>query len=242
MKPTDLNTGGNNVLIEPIYNDYIKLDGDNKIIIVDDGATGRNLACTGYVRQVPQKLYYDDIDMLYHTEMELQLGDLVVFNSVSTLVAEQDGDWIIIEGVKHYLVPYYQIYAAKRKIITGELASRYAPITSMERGQIFNWKAFPLQPYAIFPLNGILICENIVEDKTEFESSKVNTQKAKVLITGSCNTNYRHGDPDDEDNISPGDTILLDKFSNLPTEYWDTFFDKPTLRVPRNLVTGIIKN
>src|ERR1035437_2647706 len=187
MKPTDLNTGGNNVLIEPIYNDYIKLDGDNKIIIVDDGATGRNLACTGYVRQVPQKLYYDDLDILYHTEMELQLGDLVVFNSVSTLVAEQDGDWIIIEGVKHYLVPYYQIYAAKREIEIHDCNYSVREYEeSISKGQVDNGSLL-----IIIPLNGILICEKIIEEKTEFESSKVNTQKAKVLITGSCNTNYK---------------------------------------------------
>jgi co-chaperonin GroES (HSP10) len=204
----DVKTGGNYVLVKPVFNDFIKLDENNKIAVIDDGS-GRMSAVTGIVCQIPSKLYYEHIDMLYETEMELQFDDEVVFSKYSALAAMEENECFQDEDGFYFLVPYYQIFAFKRRGI-------------------------------IFTANGYLICEPIIEKTSEFTSDKANSQKAKVVIAGSLNKKYKNGDPDDEDNIKVGDIVLLDEFADLPCEYLPTFFDKPMLRIQRNLVTGIL--
>src|ERR1017187_354846 len=228
----DVKTGGNYVLVKPVFNDFIKLDENNKIQVIDEGS-GRMSAVTGTVCQVPSKLYYEHIDMLYETTMELQVDDVVVFSKYSALAAMEENECFQDETGFYFLVPYYQIFAAKR----------IGQIFCKENESMEAWRKGQIQSNEgtlIIPTNGYLICEPVIEKTSDFTPDKANSQKAKVLITGSCNKKYKNGDPDDEDNIKVGDIILLDEYADLPCEYWATFFDKPMLRIQRNLVTGIL--
>ena len=68
----------------------------------------------GTVAKVPEKLYYCETDpasMDYETEMELEVGDKVWFG----LIEAHNCIEILCEGKKYKIMPYRDVYVAKRK-------------------------------------------------------------------------------------------------------------------------------
>lgn len=69
----------------------------------------------GKVVKLPPELYYNESDpngsMLWKTEMELEIGDLVWFNFIESLNANE----VEVDGKVIRLIPYSDIYVAKRE-------------------------------------------------------------------------------------------------------------------------------
>lgn len=65
------------------------------------------------VYKCPQKLYFkrgDNLSMQWDVDMELQVGDIVFFNGMESSNAVE----ILCEGTTYKLIPYQDIYCAKR--------------------------------------------------------------------------------------------------------------------------------
>ena len=217
-------TGGNNVLIEPFPNDYITIGGKELVLIPVNENT--SVAVTGKVVKCPKVLDFSYLDYDFETTMEVIPGDEVIFSYVSARAAYECGLTFNIDGKFYFLITYYHLYAAKRM-----------------KGVLH---------YDIIPLNGQLICTS-VEEKNPLElpydlpddiRSRQSVKLAKVLVTGSCNKNYKlfPNHKDDED-IRVGDIVIVDAYGLLKAEYWDRFFGKEQdiYRVSRLDVIGKIR-
>jgi len=221
-------THQNLVIVEPIANDVLELKNGVKFLLSGVNAK-TSPPVTGIVRKVPKVL--DNELMDWETTIEIKEGDEVVFHYLSAMAAYDQDMFIEVDGVFCFLVPYYQLFAAKRleKKDNGKEGFEYD-----------SW-----YEERITPLNGFVLCEDVVEDVIGSDvlsipnhlRYKTNIDKAKVILTGSCNGKYK-GYPDHQDDptIKNGDIVLLDRFSLIKLEFWTKFFPKPVYKIQRNLI------
>ena len=113
----------NCVLVEMTYcTDGVKTKGGiivgfNKDVLYAEGEDAHNAdlqEVSGIVTRVPEKLYFNPKDpnsMLWETDMELQVGDLVWFGIMESSNAQE----ILCEGRLYKIIPYADIIVARRR-------------------------------------------------------------------------------------------------------------------------------
>jgi len=226
------------IKMERKADEYIMKDG-KKLFIDPTYQVGKHASVVGTVIGVPDKLRFvwnksifaEEGSMEWETDMELEVGDTVWYsfvalsNSLGRLMdegAKHNNKKYIVEGGEVYVfIPYDQIFVAKRKD-------------------------------KVICLNGYLLIEPIFDEKIEskllelpnsMQPSK-SKKYGKVAYMGSCCRNHLGYSVVDADGFDVGDTVVFDRFWNLPLEYdIHRSFDgnKEFYRVQRRGVNAIIK-
>lgn len=217
----------NYVLIHPDYDRYEK---DGELAINTTYEKQKHAPTSGKVVAVPSHLNYvsneyDKDSLLYDTDMELQVGDTVIFgyNAIQMALSSQKmmGDMILLR--------YDSLYCAVRP----------PEITS---------SALPPQ---IIMLNGYIIVEAIT-DKVQQNMiasplEDINTyQKGIIRNIGTGNRAYRlyeeiSGDPD---GLEAGQTVLFHLQHSIPLQYqMHSIIDsgKELYRMQQKDVTAVIQ-
>jgi hypothetical protein len=134
---------------------------------------------------------------------EMEVGDLVLFDYMEAINAP----YIIINGEKHLLIRYDDCYAIKRKI-TDDRQYKYVITDENER-------------YAIIPINGYLICEEVPREReSELEmvlEKDIDPRYLKVKYISKIIEEYFEGKSDFLDEINEGD-ILIKEHANIHTK------------------------
>jgi len=109
MKPIN-----NFVLIKPLPADEIRLSNGKKLYLDTRFEEYKNAPTSGTVVEVPSELKFrkSGVSMPWLTDMELQVGDTVIFNYLAVRLSGSAG--LILEG-GITPVPYDMIYAAIRE-------------------------------------------------------------------------------------------------------------------------------
>jgi co-chaperonin GroES (HSP10) len=135
------------------------------------------------VYKCPEKLFFDPKDersMEWETDMELEVGDIVFTNPIETLNAIT----LECEGELFKLIPYSDIYVAKRK-----------------------QSVIPLNGYVL--LSEVHHKATSALDVTT--ANKVDPTRGCVVYVGKANKRYRHPDYVDIQDLKEGDIVLFDR-------------------------------
>jgi len=193
----------NTVLVEMTYTtEGIKSKGGivigfNRDVEYDDESDSHaaNLAeIYATVYKCPPKLYYkrgDNLSMQWDVDMELQKGDIVFFNGMESSNAVE----IICEGTIYKLIPYQDIYCAKRL------------------GKIWRGIGGATAEYEVIMLNGYVLLEQVyLENKSELAVSKqgeVDKTRGIVRYVGRPPKEYQRKEYCDIKDLEIGDMVLL---------------------------------
>ena len=183
------------------------------------------------VYKVPQKLYFNPEDgksMDWETEQELQVGDLVWSNPIEALNAIT----LVCEGKLYKLIPYQDIYVAKRE----------------------KWvenKATMPTCHDVICINGFILCKEVHKESLSFldvtNEDKIDMTKGRVAYFGKPNKRYRFEGIEDFQNLQKDDLILYDKkaspFLLERTSYANKFSDNGELYyvVQRRYISAVLE-
>ena len=212
----------NNVLVKVARgNETITLaDGETEISLDTSFEKTKHAVIRGTVIQIPDKLVFD---MTVHprsyfeweTDMQVQVGDEVIFNYLITreCLDEHTEPIVICEGEAHFPVPYPALYVAKRRLVT----ARDVVSIHKDTGQEL-WNQDWTQ---IIPLNGYNIMEPIEVDRGEYFPEhirhKAHDFAMRVAYPAKPNRNYKYGAPDIQ--VNPGQVFLTMRNRDIPLEY-----------------------
>jgi len=181
---------------------------------------------SGVVERMPAKLYYNTKDphsMLWETDMELQVGDMV-WGSIMEFSNAQE---ILCEGRLYKLIPYADIYVAKRQKGMGVL--------SFDK---------------VIVLNGYVLCQTVnrtkLSDLDFISEGQIDTSKCAVSYVGRPNKSYKTKSYCDIIDIKKGDTILLQprtSFQYLERKSYLSSFedDELFIVVPRRKILAVLE-
>lgn len=234
---------GNNKVIVKIHSPNSKDEKEGLKVVGDTewdkaGHTDR----IGIAIKVPDKLYYERGkmgSMPWQTTMQIKEGDLLLFSYFDSFNA----DFIIAQGEEYRLIPYQEIYAAKR------------PFNGS-----FDWGTDSFKRFfdiskddhvdEIIPLNGYIICEEFMQEKTSgldvISDKRVDIRVAKIRYKGRKITEYYNKRYSDKgfSILRKGDIVI----KKNPADHRLTedpmhvkFFDKPHIILQRKDIIGVIK-
>ncbi len=216
----------NHVMVEMTHsNDFKKTDKGIIVGLPQRGtyANSNNALCAdmqevwGVVYKVPEKLFYDENSfdsMDWETDMEVQIGDLVWM----ALIDSANSHSIICEEKEYKIIPYQELYVAKR-------TDRVIPLNGYILCQTVNMKK--------------------ISELDVTSEEKIDKTKAVVRFVGNPNKRYKTKGYVDHLNLMAGDEISLDKWPLLFLERKKEFasFDGDNLYivVPRQKVSMVTK-
>jgi len=220
-------------IVYGVLPDLTYADADNPD---DDSSHAADLAETcARVVKCPQKLYFDPEDekgMNWETDMALEVGDKVWTNPIES----QNATCLICEGKIYKILPYSDLYCAKR----------WTEITGTSGG--FNQSGYFYDGKVVM-LNGFVLCrlknkESISELDVTSED-KVYKDRGIVTYLGEPNKRYRTDDHIDFIDLKVGDEVLFDKKYApflLERQKYASRFDENNLYwvVPRRRIFAVI--
>lgn len=187
------------------------------------------------VYKVPQKLYFNPEDgksMDWETGQELQEGDLVWSNPIEALNAIT----LVCEGKLYKLIPYQDIYVAKRH----RWYSSAGILGDMDTVDT-----------DIICLNGFVLCKEVHKESLSYldvtTEDKIDMTKGIVAYYGKPNARYRFPEHSDFQDLQKDDLILYDKkaspFLLERTSYANKFSDNGELYyvVQRRYISAVLK-
>ena len=206
------------VLVKPFFD-----MGGGRMTIDENIDPNFNGAVSGKVVKVPEFL---PEDFPWETDMELMVGDDVMFSWMASQECVEYGSYIVVDNEKYYLIPYDQVYCGRRE----------------KRWQAWdednsNHTSIPKE-YNLFGINGNIVIEEFVED-VDTGSLEVplhmknlkHMKKGIVRALGKPNKSYRDLSPVNETliNVKVGDVVLMDDNSTADVEYYKRFFGGKTM-------------
>lgn len=259
----------NMVLVKPNRgNEEFRLPNGEKIFLDISYNKEMHAPVVGSVVALPEQIYASDavcddagnvisgnIGMQWDVDMELQVGDTVIYNYLAAMAAldHHEGKMIKCQDDVYFLIPYEECFVAKRQI---KLPSSF---TTLETIEIFKKTGNVLHHHkdcqVIFPINGYCLVEPVEEqtqlkigaltiDKLDaFKSSSIRYGKV-VFTSDGLIRKYCDGDGNpDIDQVRPGDYICFDVACDLLCEYdLHASLDKNKLfyRMQRRYIHAII--
>lgn len=218
----------------------IKLKSGKKIYIDPNYEPEKHAAVTGHVIATPLLIYsksrYDS--MPWDTDMELEVGDYVIFYYLAAVNAfrKEDPKWLKDEdGNLYVFVKYDNFYVAKRRVNN----------------------ISPLEVDEIIPLNGYCIIEPVINEEYQKLEKKYNELELEVpkhlmkkfsykygivKYLGKPNRSYRTADNDGGD-LKVGDKVIMRRIADIPLEYeYHATFDgrKKYFRVQRRHIMATV--
>lgn len=216
----------NQVLIRPDReeNDMIKM-GDTELKLVTAYDEFKHKVVTGTVVQLPESLIFNRrkgyLCQKFDTEIELQVGDRIIFHYLAVHAAKKQYDPYLLKDVPkdHTLIPYDQIFVAIRGT-------------------------------EVIPINGYLLVEPVDEEvKTNLEipdsAKKKATVRGIIRYMGKPVNGYRDF-PDvgpDTDEVKVGDEVFYRACNCVPLEYaLHQTLDRGKIlyRMQRNDLIGVV--
>lgn len=193
-----------------VLTDLVYQDSDND---KDDSSHVADFAETALqVYKLPERLYFnpdDEKSMSWETETELNEGDICFTNPIETLNAVT----LECEGEYYKIIPYEEIYCAKREI------------------WVDKWKG--TKKNLVVCLNGYVLLSEVYRDSlSELDvttADKVESDKGIVKYFGSCNTRYKHPDIIDFKDLQVNDVVLFDRKASpfrLERTKYNNFFSE----------------
>jgi co-chaperonin GroES (HSP10) len=209
--------------------DVVYADADN----ADDASShAADLAeVCAIVVKLPQELYFnpeDEKSMPWGTDMELCEGDLVWTSPLETLNSVS----LVCEGKIYKLLPYQDLYCAKREI------------------WVDKWSIPQKKKTIVVMLNGFVLCEQLPRPKLSeldiVNNDTIDKTKGKVAYLGTPNKRHKGEMVSDFKDLKVGDEVLFDKkympFTLERTLYASKFDDKKLyFVVPRARIVAVIK-
>jgi hypothetical protein len=188
-------------IIYGVNKELVYSDSDN---VDDDSMHAADLAEVSLeVYKLPETLYFniDDPDksMPWETRMELREKDLVWTNTIEALNAVT----LVCEGELYKLIPYSDIYVAKREwVIYGD-----------DRGDDNSHHFYRTPGIDVVMINGYVLCEQIhKESLSELDvtsADKIEPGKGKIAYTGTPNKQYLNPQYIDFIDLRVGDEVLF---------------------------------
>jgi hypothetical protein len=215
-------TTNNMVLVKPSLGEQkITLPDGTELKIDAQFEKEVHAPCSATVVAVPSILIHSSenvVGMEWETEMELRVGDFVVYNYLSAMAALDHNDSLsfVCEKELYFLVPYYQIFACKRD-------------------------------NQIIPINGYCLVSpiNSKDSIWEINESASTVIGCVAHVSKSLIKQYLDGDGlPDTDNIQVGDIVSFDIAADLPVQYpLHATLDEKTIyyRMQRRYINGIIE-
>lgn len=146
------------------------------------------------VYRCPPRLYYergDSLSMPWDTDMELQVGDTVFFNAIESRNSVE----IICEGKTYKLLPYQDLYCAKRL------------------GKIWRGVGGATAEYEVIMLNGYVLLERVyLENVSPLAVSKdagIDKTRGIIRYVGSSPKEYQRKEYSDIKDLDVGDMVLF---------------------------------
>lgn len=202
----------NTVLVEMTYTtEGIRSKGGiiigfNRDVEYDDESDSHaaNLAeIYATVYKCPPKLYYkrgDNLSMPWDVDMELQVGDRVWFNGLESSNAVE----VVCEGTTYKLIPYQDIYCAKRSTMEN-LRDFFCDLVVFNEGTLKREEV-------IMP-NGYVLLERVfLENKSKLAVSKqgeVDKTRGIIRFIGRPPKEYQRKEYCDIKDLEVGDMVLL---------------------------------
>ena len=155
------------------------------------------------VYRCPPKLYYergDSLSMPWDCNMELQVGDTVFFNAIESRNSVE----IVCEGKTYKLLPYQDLYCAKRQVVP-------------THKEIFNdlviFGELPPPEYEVIMLNGYVLLERVyLENVSPLAVSKdagLDKTRGIIRYVGSSPKEYQRKEYSDIKDLEVGDMVLF---------------------------------
>lgn len=196
---------------------------------------------TGTVVAVPDTLHVGSEEspgMQWETDMELQVGDDVVYSYLAAMAAldTAEGRMIISEGEVYFFIPYEECFVAKRRNYKGrddkhwmlmdELGNTRPETGRLEWTDDLKTEVKFTSHFQIIPLNGYCLVSPVEDQHRSFliqaesQRGKSSSTYGRIAHVGSLVRRYADGDGlPDTDNVNPGDVISFDIGADLLTEY-----------------------
>lgn len=156
------------------------------------------------VYRCPPKLYYergDSLSMPWDTDMELQVGDIVFFNAIESRNSVE----IVCEGKTYKLLPYQDLYCAKR------LVTHKTPSDVLWEYKITG--RVNLTEYEVIMLNGYVLLERVyLENVSPLAVSKdagIDKTRGIIRYVGSSPKEYQRKEYSDIKDLEVGDMVLF---------------------------------
>jgi len=175
--------------------------------------------------------------MDWETDMELRVGDEVIINYMGYVSAfGDDPKHFEIDEVEYFFCDYSLIYLAKRRWDKNDEKyfweeNRKEDITKDElenNNIVINEEKI----YNVVMLNGYCLVQPVEQ---QYQSSTLiipdylkkvsNKKKVRVCYNGSNNKRYGADIYQDAD-VKAGDIVVIDKYTDIPLEYTETFNGK----------------
>jgi hypothetical protein len=151
------------------------------------------------VYKLPEKLTYteDGLGMSWDCDMELEIGDIVWFNTIESLNAVE----ILCEDKIFKLIPYQDIYCSKRLYMWG---------TQLNGRTLRQEK---VKMYKVIMLNGYVLCEPLYLKNTSplavSEKGEEDKTRGIVRYIGKPNRSYLNPNYVDFQDLEVGDEVIF---------------------------------
>jgi len=214
----------NMVLLESVEDMKMVRFGDLEINIDNDFQPENHVRIINRVVAVPRNLKFSTDPqrfktMEWDTEMELKYNDLVWINYLAGIKAIQ----VECEGKYYILIPYSQIYLARRE--------KFIKTTNRMRE-------------TVIVLNGYVIIEPITEKASDIldVAEKKNMRVAHVRLLGRPNNKYKNPDLVEDNYIRTGDRVVMKNVHHRKLESnVHARFNKDFYVTQRPRILGILK-
>ena len=167
------------------------------------------------VVKVPKMLYFDIEDshsMPWQTQIEIESGDLVWTNPIDALNAIT----VICSGRTYKVIPYQDLYVAKR---------------TFQRGHL-NIHSFD----QVICLNGYCLLKQIhkssISELDVTSEDIIDKTIGEIAYVGSCNSQYQNPNYYDFQDLQKGDVVLFDRKTTpflLERQKFSSQFDRENL-------------
>ena len=201
----------NYILVKPFPSDLIKVGDDNLYFVTPNEEKGAMVR--GMVKGVCDFLDFEDINFEWETEIEVMVGDEIVFNYLAAGSAIKQFKQYEVDGEMCLLIHYSNIYALKR-----------------------DGEVIPVNGYCLLePIEEMKGFEDMVE-------SKENAMIGKVVYKGLPCKSYKHYPNHlSDDRVKVGDMVAFTRFRNLRLEYLEQFIEQKLFRVQDVHIHAILK-
>ena len=200
-------------IIYGINTDLIYADSDNPD---DDSSHAADMVEVSLVVvKCPEKLYFnpeDEKSMPWETEMDIDEDDVIFTNTIEALNAVT----LVCEGEYYKIIPYQDIYCAKRDIWVDKWVGTKKTVVVM--------------------FNGYVLCSQIHKDSLSdldvTSEDKIDTTRGIIEFLGEPNKRYLNPEVYDFLPLEKGDEVLFNKKSPpflLERQKYSSKFDSEQL-------------
>lgn len=224
------------ILIKPNRGEeeYI-LSGGMKIQIDISYNREQHAPVTGTVIAVPKTIFPASpgvVGMQWDVDMELQRGDVIAYSYLAAMGALEphEGRIIMCEGQPYFMVPYEEVFVAKRFYLSEE-AQFEVQNGKMKFSEFSDIYQSDFKNPLIIPVNGYCLIEPVEESvelkigsliMDQVDASKNASSRYGRVVYPSKGLIRKYIDGDghpDTDQIKTGDYIAFDRASDLLCEY-----------------------